>query len=278
VLPDPAGPVLGMEAEPWLPVRGISYWSPPDVTMGDHLVYGQWLPEPEPPHRGRTFLKITAIVAAAATAVVGVQALRGMFDIDPLSVPKLGGQVAAQGELPEGYSLLSDADLYPSHLVCGATTWELVGEASSVPPGGQEALAQAVELVEELSGVDLLEADSVSSRTKVGTPITIQFVPTDEVQDMAEGRSGDTVGVASTQRTIQGIVEADIYLDQDWFDLALRRQHDEAVLVIVHEFGHALGLGHAEDAQSVMYPQGSASTRLLSSDVEAFRAVLPDCG
>ena len=61
------------------------------------------------------------------------------------------------------------------------------------------------------------------------------------------------------------------------------RDVDELQLVVAHELGHALGLGHVEEAGAVMSARRDASTdtagsRIGSRDVELFRARCPELG
>lgn len=53
---------------------------------------------------------------------------------------------------------------------------------------------------------------------------------------------------------------------------------EELVLVIAHEFGHALGIGHVEEEGSIMYYLATErdSTSLSGADIAAFQAVCGD--
>jgi len=57
------------------------------------------------------------------------------------------------------------------------------------------------------------------------------------------------------------------------------KNRDELVLVLAHEFGHALGINHVENSQSIMYKQmGEQSVRvgLTAEDLADFRLVCGD--
>jgi len=55
------------------------------------------------------------------------------------------------------------------------------------------------------------------------------------------------------------------------------RTREQLVRAMAHEFGHALGIGHTEDPQSLMYPYNSGKNlELHEEDVAALRAICQD--
>jgi len=66
--------------------------------------------------------------------------------------------------------------------------------------------------------------------------------------------------------------EADIILDSSWFYYS-----DEQCLlsVLLHEFGHALGLAHQDNGLSIMLPTANCRPALSDADIAAVRFLYP---
>jgi hypothetical protein len=172
---------------------------------------------------------------------------------------------------PEGYTYAESFSDQGDQLVCGAKSWKVVGEA---PPGGTDTVAESMDLLSSMTGM------TVKPDSEVAAPavhITFEFVSREEIEQRSEGTGGETIGLAITTHTTFGINHSEILLNQPFFEEALDHNRDEAALVVLHELGHALGLGHTEDPESLMHPTISASTRITDADVVAFNAVAPDC-
>ena len=51
----------------------------------------------------------------------------------------------------------------------------------------------------------------------------------------------------------------------------------ESRALLLHELGHALGLGHSGDKKSVVYPIVSTNVKLSAGDVAGIRAFTKNC-
>ncbi|MDR2252780.1 MAG: matrixin family metalloprotease [Bifidobacteriaceae bacterium] len=127
-----------------------------------------------------------------------------------------------------------------------------------------------------MTGLTISPADEIQWAT---VEFTIEFVSPAEIVAAAgdSGGEGEAIGLAITTHGTFGITDSEILLNEPYFEAALRSASDEAVLVVLHELGHALGLGHSDDPDSLMYPLISARTHITDADVVAFNAAAPDC-
>lgn len=60
--------------------------------------------------------------------------------------------------------------------------------------------------------------------------------------------------------------------DSRFIDIYQFYDYDELVVIIAHEMGHALGLGHGEDPSSIMYPKiGKQSKKVSAEDINMLK-------
>jgi hypothetical protein len=221
--------------------------------------------------RLKTGPKLVAIVVAFVLAVVVVHLAWNSFTPERTQVPVAENVKIGPNGLPEGYVWAGDLQEGGDKLICGPVTWELVGD---YPAGGRKAVEEAVALASEMTGVNIRPDKDVPV---AAVEITFEYVPSAEIRGASNAASADSIGLAITYHTSFGITNSDIMLDEPYFERALAANHDEAVLVVLHEIGHAFGLGHSDLPDSVMYAYATGKTRIFEQDVAAFAAVVPKC-
>jgi hypothetical protein len=212
-----------------------------------------------------------AIVAAVVVAVIVINLGKQFLTPSRTEVPVPEGVAMGRNGLPEGYEWAGDLQAGGDKLVCGPVTWEVLGDP---PPGGVGAVEDAVALASDMTGVPI---QPVAEVRDPAVEITYEFVPSSELKGASSKAGGDTIGLALTQHTSFGITKSEILLDDPFFDYALRSDYDEAVLTILHETGHAFGLGHSNIRGSLMYPTTAGDSRIMDQDAAAFAAVVPSC-
>jgi hypothetical protein len=232
------------------------------------VVWGAPAPKPK---RTSTAVKLAIIVVGFAVAVGLVNIVWNALTPERTAVPTAEHVTLGTNGLPAGYEWAGDLQAGGDKLICGPVTWELLGD---VPGGGRKAVQEAVDLAAEMTGVSI---EPVRQVDIPAVEITFEYVPSRELQGSSTKAGGDTIGLALTQHTSFGITESQILLDEPFFDTALRSNHDEAVLTILHEIGHAFGLGHSNVPDSLMYPSTSGRSRITAEDVAAFATVAPSC-
>jgi hypothetical protein len=290
--------------QPWTAFRGTGYWRAPGSGLGpapgpdsppgqqDYgaysgqqnqsaypvagwggepaVPYGPWGEDPKVKRRG-TAKTLALIAVGTVLAIILVQVLWQLTIPDRLEVPAPTGVVFQADGLPEGYEYAATTGGHGDGLICGRVAWELVGEA---PRGGHEAVEEAVDLLSSMTG---LKVDPSTDVVAPAVRITVEFVSARAIEEAAEGGEGETIGLALTSHSAFGINASEILLNEPFFKSSLRSDSDEGVLVVLHELGHALGLGHSDSSESLMYPSISGETHITDADVAAFQAVMPKC-
>lgn len=107
--------------------------------------------------------------------------------------------------------------------------------------------------------------------------ITFKFISspkTSQIQvyfvDTVQNYDNDAaIGLASSQKVVSGAIKhtAIQISKRAGFDGAKDLTEEEEYLTMIHEIGHALGLGHSNDPTDVMYPVNNGLGRITEDDI-----------
>lgn len=106
-----------------------------------------------------------------------------------------------------------------------------------------------------------------------GRKIYVKFVQDKDSNYM----SGRVVGVATPTSVIPTnaeVITGSAAFRVDYLEYANK---SESRTLLLHELGHALGLGHSNDKQSVMFPIVTSTTKLSAGDIAGIRAFTKSC-
>jgi hypothetical protein len=155
---------------------------------------------------------------------------------------------------------------------------EVVVNTTGAPPGAYEAVTATVAQISAASGLSLTVAGDTDEEYRRDrdphqpqrygdrwAPILVTWTPAADVPEFA----GDAVGLGGSLSVDPGpgppsYVTGEITVNRDYFaaptTAGLLRE------VLLHEFGHVVGLGHVDDAGQLMTPEARGSRPLGSGD------------
>lgn len=131
----------------------------------------------------------------------------------------------------------------------------------------RDATRAAFSVWEKLAAIDFVEiADTLESNIRLGwSNIDLR---------------GNTLATATWRYASTTLVEAEIEFDRDeaWRPTSATATSPNFYATAVHEIGHAIGLGHADDRTSIMYPYQTNVTTPSVADIQAVQSLygVPD--
>jgi len=202
-------------------------------------------------------LGLTAASALAIVLVAGLMGfgspVAGMRTTGRPSVPSLPSAAAAGAadDLVDGrdYSFLSRVNGSPVHWACETPIFlDLRGPS---PAGAAVALSRSVDLLRDASGLDL----RVGEPTPGGGAITIRYAPAGTRAGDLSLDAGPELGVGGpTWSARDGLIRSGEVLIRNDTPVT-DPPTTTGRRVLLHEIGHALGLGHSADGvPEVMSP------------------------
>ncbi|QYJ05527.1 matrixin family metalloprotease [Nocardioides panacisoli] len=161
---------------------------------------------------------------------------------------------------------------------CRPVRYEVNPEGAE--PAWVELVHAAAEEIEHLTGLRLeyagesrrrpgWEADFVPVTFGSGAPALIAWATAEEVPRLA----GDVAGLGGAapradQYGGESLSRGGITLDIDSFEAMAQRRDGRAAQrsVVLHEFGHLVGLGHVDDPEQLMYHGGTPALQFRDGD------------
>jgi hypothetical protein len=240
-----------------------------------------WVPSPASWVGFQETLAAAAAPSPAASALTVAPLIRDKAPDDPLphlDRPTPGGATTRLGSAPpapiggesHAYLNLLDNGVSPvAYDPCRPIHYVL--NPAGMPPGGEEMVHAAAARVSQATGLqfrydgptdepltDTREAYQPQRYGDRWAPVLVAF----QTEAENPGLAGDVVGRAGSYPSDfwdspSVYVTGDVSLDGGQFPeiMALYGGRDIAESIVLHEFGHLVGLDHVDDASQLMYPE-----------------------
>lgn len=151
------------------------------------------------------------------------------------------------------------------------------------PPNAEQLVREAVAVMRSATGLDIVVAGAFGGHApnwnfeaapiRPDDPISVSWQDGDAIAQLTHdiaGLGGSPIidSAYGGQRRVAGTIA----LSRDYYRLLTERaDHGEARAVLLHEFGHVLGLDHVDSPQELMYRENEGLTALGPGDLEGLR-------
>ncbi len=253
-------------------LRALEHWDEQD-----------W-PAPRPqrlprsaPHPSRATERLRSSFVMAVTAGVSIAAV-AIFAPSLLPNPvaqALGVQRSPLGEAPDVNGSGSYKFLATQRGGTAPVAYDPCREIHVVynpqdqPRDGEELVREAIDLIGQATGLKFVYDGTTADRPRwAGTnrpqgvggndPVLVAFADEEEVPELAGRVAGVGGSVRVTDQFGTGhYVTGQVTLDSESFDRIQGRMdgYDQQLAIVLHEFGHLVGLDHVQDPGELMYSE-----------------------
>ena len=151
------------------------------------------------------------------------------------------------------------------------------------PPDAEELVREAVAQVRAATGLDIVVSGAFGGHAPnwnfeaapvhPDDPISVSWQDGDAIAELSDhvvglGGSRTMTGPNGSQRLVAGTIA----LARDYYaELTDRGDHDQALAVLLHEFGHVFGLAHVDSTGELMSEKGQGVMSYAEGDLEGLR-------
>lgn len=241
---------------------------------------------PERDKLPRSLLVLVSVVVTMALVGITTVLLHGGTESvatptlppTPASEPTPTSEPTARSAAPLDYPwLATHTDGSPVTWPCGPIGYRLVIETA--PPGASTLLRETAARISAVSGLQFQEDPPVLNRAGADPGfrgITASWEPVESFE--ARNRDPDAIGSGGATHSAGRYTGGDVRLLSDWGgNMITDFAPGSAGPVLLHEFGHALGLSHLDDRRAVMNATDEGVSEWTALEVAALTELRIRC-